>query len=217
MSIEVACLSVRIKRLLSELTKLDPQFRYSPKRGLQAYFEPIIISGGEFERLPAAQQALIVTLNSVLPRGITTIAGDDHSLIASLGALADFDPMLVTQIIDSDLFTALATVVNVESPLAEGERVLQLEIDEGLENTREQYEVAQAELTRFDSIPGVDLRVYLSPEADSDIGMGLRGLGGWLNGGESVLGLVVDARGRPFVVPPEKGKQTNCNEGIWSL
>lgn len=217
MSIEVACLSVRIKQLLSELNDLYPEFKYDQKRGLQDYFEPILVSGSEFERLPVAQQALIVTLNSLLPRGITTIAGDDHSLIASLGALADFDPMLVTQIIDSDLFTALATVVTVESPVAVGERVLQIEIDEGLENIREQYEITQAELTRFDSIPGVDLRVYLSPEADSDIGMGLRGLGGWLNGDESVLGLVVDARGRPFVVPPEKGKQTACNEGIWSL
>jgi hypothetical protein len=217
MSIEMTCLSIRIQNLLKELSQLHPEFRFEQKRGLLADFEPILISGSEFERMATARQALIVALNGLLPRGITTIVADDHRLIASLGALADFDPMLVSQIIDSDLFTALATVVTVESPLAEGERVLQLEIDEGPEDIREQYEVAQAELRQFESIPGQGLQVYLAPEANSEIGMGLRGLGGWLNGDESVLGLIVDARGRPFVLPIEKSSQEACNDWIWKF
>ena len=217
MSIEMTCLSLRVQNLLKELSKLHPEFRYEQKRGLLADFEPILISGSEFERMPTARQALIVALNGILPRGITTIVADDHRLIASLGALADFDPMLVSQIIDSDLFTALATVVTVESPLAEGERVLQLEIDEGPEDIREQYEVAQSELRQFENIPEHGLRAYLAPEANSDIGMGLRGLGGWLNGDESVLGLIVDARGRPFVLPIEKSSQEACNDWVWKF
>jgi hypothetical protein len=42
-----------------------------------------------------------------------------------------------------------------------------------------------------------NIRVYLSPEENSDVGMGMRGLGGWVSTPTSKLGIIIDARGRP--------------------
>jgi len=102
--------------------------------------------------------------------------------------------------------------------LAAGEKVLQLEVDEGYGEAREHYQVYQAELKRFETVPGIDLRVYLAPEPESDVGMGLRGLGGWLNANPSNLGLVVDARGRPCFLPVDEQKRQEARrDWLWNL
>ncbi len=218
MSMELTWDCLRVQRLLSEMATLYQEFNYDPQLGLLGNFEPILLSGGSFARLPTARHSFLVAQNGILPHGITTLVGDDHQLIAALGALADFDPLLAAQIVDSDVFTGLATVVNVDSPLDAGIRVLGLEVDEGYEEGREHYQVYQAELRRFENAGGQGLRVYLAPEAESDVGMGMPGLGGWLNASPSSLGLVVDARGRPYFLPVDDAAARAARRAwIWNL
>ena len=218
MSMEMAWMSVRIHRLLSEMAGLHDDFHYDDRLGLMDNYEPILLSGSDFERLPSARHTFMVAQDGVLPHGITTMVGDDYQVITPLGVLAEFDPLLVTQIVDSDVFSGIATVVNVDSPVAAGQKVLQLEVDEGYGEAREHYQVYQAELKRFETVPGNDLRVYLAPEPESEVGMGLRGLGGWLNASVSDLGLVVDARGRPCFLPvDEHARQDVRRDWLWNL
>ena len=218
MSLEIAWMCVRIRRLLSEMVRLHDDFLYDDRLGLMDNYEPILLSGSSFERLPGARHTFMVAQDGILPHGITTLVGDDYQLITALGALAEFDPLLPVQIVDSDVFSGLATVINVDSPVAAGLKVLQLEVDEGYGEAREHYQVYQAELKRFETVPGNDLRVYLAPEPDSDVGMGLRGLGGWVNASASHLGLVVDARGRPCFLPvDEKTRREVRRDWLWNL
>lgn len=218
MSMELAWDCLRVQRLLREMATLYEDFSYDPNLGLVDNFEPVLLSGESFERLPTVRHSFMVAQNGILPHGITTLVGDDRQLVAALGALADFDPLLAAQIVDSDVFTGLATVVNVDSPLDAGSRVLELEVDVDYGERREHYQVYQAELKRIETVPGQSLRVYLAPEADSDVGMGMRGLGGWLNASPSSLGLVVDARGRPYFLPvDDPGAQTARREWMWNL
>lgn len=218
MSLETSWMCVRIRRLLSEMASLYDDFRYDDKLGLMDDFEPILLSGSSFERLPSARITFMVAQDAILPHGITTLAGDDHQVITPLGALAEINPMVPAQIVDSDVFSGLATVINVDSSVAAGQKVLQIEVDEGYEENREHYQVYQSELKRFETVPGNDLRVYLAPEPESDVGMGLRGLGGWLNASASSLGLVVDARGRPCFLPgDEQARQEVRRDWLWNL
>ncbi len=218
MSMEIAWMGVRIQRLLSEMAALYDDFHYDGRFGLMGDFEPILLSGSNFERLSSARYSFMVAQDGILPHGITTLVGDDYNVITPLGALAEFDSLLVTQIVDSDVFSGLATVINVDSPVAAGQKVLQLEVDEGYGEAREHYQVYQAELKRFETVPGNALRVYLAPEPESDVGMGLRGLGGWLNASVSDLGLVVDARGRPCFLPvDEHARQEVRRDWLWNL
>jgi hypothetical protein len=217
-SLDIAWMCVRIRRLLSEMSVLYDEIRYDEHIGLMGDFEPILLSGSNFDRLPTARHAFMIIQDSLLPHGITTIVKDDYQVLTPLGALADFDPMLVTQIIDSDIFSGIATVVNVESPVIPGQKVLELEVDEGYGDVREYYQVYQAEVKRFETMPGRELRVYLAPEPDSNIGMGLRGLGGWLSASASDLGLIIDARGRPLFLPAdERARQELRRDWLWNL
>lgn len=218
MSMEIAWMSIRIRSLLSEMAGLYDDFGYDENFGLLDDFEPILLSGSSFERLPNARHTFMVAQDGILPHGITTLVGDDYQVIQALGALAEFDPLLPAQITDSNVFSGLATVINVDSPVAAGQKVLQLEVDEGYGETREHYQVYQAELKRFETVPGNDLRVYLAPEPESDVGMGLRGLGGWLNASTSYLGLIVDARGRPFFMPvDDQARREVRRDWLWNL
>lgn len=218
MSMEVAWMSVRIRCLLSEMAGLYDDFHYDDQVGLVDDFEPILLSGSSFERLPSARHTFMIAQDGILPHGITTLVGDDYQVITPLGALAEFDPLLPTQIVDSDIISGLATVINVDSPISAGQKVLQLELDEGYGEVREHYQVYQAELKRFETVPDNDLRVYLAPEPESDVGMGLRGLGGWLNAKATNLGLIIDARGRPFFLPvDEQAKKEVRRDWLWNL
>jgi len=50
------------------------------------------------------------------------------------------------------------------------------------------------------------------------VGIGLRGLGGWLSAGPTRLGLVVDARGRPCYLPADDfARQELRRDWIWNL
>ena len=218
MSMEVAWMSVRIRCLLSEMAALYDDFHYDDQVGLVDDFEPILLSGSSFERLPSARHTFMIAQDGILPHGITTLVGDDYQVITPLGALAEFDPLLPTQIVDSDIISGLATVINVDSPISAGQKVLQLELDEGYGEVREHYQVYQAELKRFETVPDNDLRVYLAPEPESDVGMGLRGLGGWLNAKATNLGLIIDARGRPFFLPvDDQAKKEIRRDWLWNL
>ncbi len=46
---------------------------------------------------------------------------DDLGTLAALGVLAKSDSMLATQVVDTDIFTSLAMVVSVDSPLSAGQ------------------------------------------------------------------------------------------------
>jgi hypothetical protein len=95
--------------------------------------------------------------------------------------------------------------------------LLTLEVDRG-DAGREQLEVRAGELRRIELPPAQRTRIYLSPNASTDVGMGLPGLGGWVTVPTSSVGVVIDGRGRPLVLPEEaeQRSQTIYN-WLWQL
>jgi hypothetical protein len=74
---------------------------------------------------------------------------------------------------------------------------LEIEIDED-QPERRRIKVLKGELKRVETLGVEKTRLYLSPTNSSEIGMGLRGLGGWLSVFDAEVGVVIDARGRPL-------------------
>jgi len=217
LSIEHAWARVRIRAALAALQKLDPEFGYHPSLGLMRAYEPIILSGLEM-RLAAPHQRLMIALDSILPHGITTILEDEQQLFTALGSLAPHDPLLPVQVMDVEVFTNLGTVVNVDTPAAEGQKVLTIEVNEGEHVPRLHHEVQTGELKRIETLANSKTEIYLAPEDESDVGMGLPGLGGWVTVLESKVGVVVDARGRPLNLPvDEKARAKTLYNWLWEL
>lgn len=167
---------------------------------------------------PSPVQPLIMAVDGIMPHGITTITLDDQQVLPALGTLAEVEPLLAIQVIDSDIFTNLGTVITVDSPEPAETRVLDLEVDEGGDDLREQYSVFKSALKRIEMLPGAKMRVYLSPSQFSDVGMGIPGLGGWVTIPESRVGVLIDARGRPVLLPAdEEQRMQTLTDWMWEL
>lgn len=217
LSIEQAWARVRIREALSALQKLDPDFGYNPSLGLLGAYEPIILSGSEIQRaLP--HQGLMIALDSILPHGITTVLQDEQQLLTALGSLAPIEPLLPVQVMDEEVFTNLATVVTVDAPAAAGQKVLQVEVNEGEQMPRLYHKIQVGDLKRIETLANSKTELYLDPEDESDVGMGIPGLGGWVGVMDSEVGVVIDARGRPLNLPVDENARAEAlRNWLWEL
>ena len=217
LAVEQAWTRVRLQDALRRTRELFPWFAYDPELGLLEPYEPVLLSGESLVRVPAAQQTLLMALDGLRPHGITTFAMDKDQLLAGLGSLADKEPLLPVQLIDSGVFANLGTVICADAPERAAKRVLTLEIDRG-ESARETLDVRKGEIKRVETTPSSRTRIYLSPGELTDVGMGLPGLGGWVTVPDSELGTVVDARGRPLELPDEMNKRSEAfYNWLWEL
>ncbi len=217
LGIEQAWARVRIREALNALQKLDPDFGYNPSLGLTRAYEPIILSGSEMH-LALPHQGLMIALDGILPHGITTFLQDEHQLLTALGSLAPHEPLLPVQVMDTEVFTNLATVVTVDTPISDGQMVLQIEVNEGEQTPRLYHKIQMGDLKRIETLQNNKTELYLAPEDESDVGMGLPGLGGWVGVMESKVGVVVDARGRPLKLPSDEiARAEALHNWLWEL
>ena len=217
LSIEHAWARVRIRSALTALQKLDPEFGFNPSLGLTRAYEPIILSGPEM-RLASPHQGLMIALDGILPHGITTFLQDEQQLLTALGSLAPYEPLLPVQVMDNEVFTNLATVINVDTQSSEGQKVLQIEVNEGEQMLRLHHKIQVGDLKRIETLANSKTELYLAPQDESDVGMGLPGLGGWVTVLDSKVGVVVDARGRPLNLPvDEVARAEMLHNWLWEL
>ena len=119
---------------------------------------------------------------------------------------------------DEEVFTNLATVVTVDTPVAEGQKVLQIEVDEGEQMPRLYHEIQLGDLKRIETLANSKTELYLAPEDESDVGMGIPGLGGWVGVMDSKVGVVIDARGRPLKLPVDENARAEAlRNWLWEL
>lgn len=217
MTIFQAWAQVKIRQALSALQELYPAFGWDERSGLQNAYEPIIFSGELFSSTEALHQVLLTGLGGIMPHGITTFVLDRSQVLAALGALAEVEPLVAAQVLDSDLFFNLGTVVNVDSPDREGSLALTLEVAEE-QSSRDFYTVSIGKLAHLGVLEGSRTDIYLSPEESCDVGMGMPGLGGWLTVAGGALGVIIDARGRPLKLPEDDQKRAKLmNDWLWEL
>ena len=209
LAIEQAIARVRISRALAEAQSIFPAFGYEVQSGLTEPYEPIILSGELFCGTTKMNQALLLAMDGIQPHGITTVVIDQYQVTSVLGALGTVEPKLVVQVIDSGIYRSLCTLVNVNSPERAGRKVLDLEVEEN-QPERRRLTVLKGDLKRVETFGVERTQVYLSPVSSSEVGMGLRGLGGWLGAADSEIGVVIDARGRP--VEMEKDPDTRADQ-----
>jgi hypothetical protein len=175
-------------------------------------YDPILVSGSTLTRAASPQQTLLTLLDGIQPAGITTLILDKHSIIQSLGVAGLIQPYLPVQVLESTAFTSLATVVSLvsESPL--GKEIL---------NARLEYEngkfvevtVSHGSIIALPLRPGESGKLYLEPQHRTRIeASGLVEDFYKVNGG--ILGLVIDARGRPLEMP-SNDKQRDAMVAGW--
>ena len=161
-------------------------------------FEPIMVSGAVLSNAISPWQTLLMILDGLQPVGISTIILDQHGLTASLGAIAEINPLIPVQILESSAYIPLATVVCPFSEEAFGTKILRavLEYEDGNFN---RFDIAQGNLMQIPLAQGQKANLQFEPIRRVMIDPVIPSYGFKVMGG--LCGLVIDARGRPINVP----------------
>ena len=186
-------------------------------QGLLPWVEPIVATGSVITKAPGPAHSALMLLDGLQPTGVTTLILDQNQIAASLGAIADINPVLTVQVLDTSSFLHLGTFISPVGNARPGTPVLKLKItyDNGHESV---LEVKQGALEALPLPQGQSAKMQLQPLHRYDVGMGAPGRGGGLRVTGGVLGVVIDARGRPFSYPAELNRRREMvKKWLWTL
>ncbi len=201
------------------LRRARPHFpRSLPRRKGQFLppFEPILVGGSVIAHAPTFGQRLLMALDSLQPMGVTTLILDQNALLPMLGAAAEVTSILPVHVLESGAFVNMATVVSLTGPAVHGATVLTARLvrDDGSES---RADVKSGSLEVLPLPSGQTARLHLRPRRRTDVGAGPgRGLTVQVVGG--VLGVVIDARGRPLTLPGDPVRRRELmKKWLWTL
>jgi hypothetical protein len=218
MAIEQAAARQLLQLALKSVSKDFPADVKRPAPGLSPYFEPIVAGGSVIARAPTTGQSLLLLLDAIQPMGITTIIVDQNGILPAMGAAAARLPILPVHVLESMAFRYLATVVSPLTNTRLGMPILRARLiyQDGNET---RVEVKQGALEVLPLSPGQIGRLYLQPSHNVDIGLGpgrTRNDGFPVSG--TVLGVVIDARGRPLRLPSDSVRRREIiKKWLWTL
>lgn len=173
--------------------------------------EPIIASGAALARAPRPGMAALALLDSIQPRGITTLVLDPYNLISAVGAASGLLPMITVQSLESGSFVSLGTVVSPVGHSRAGRPVLRVKLEPEAGGETSEGVVRYGQLAVLPLRQGEHARLTLRPERGFDVGFGGPGRAGALRVAGGALGLVVDARGRPLELPRDPASRHELN------
>jgi hypothetical protein len=185
--------------------------------GMLPWFEPVVATGSVLTKAPSSGNSLLTLLDAVQPTSITTIVLDQSNLAAPLGAAAPINPTLSVQVLESSAFLSLATVITPISSARPGTPILRLRViyESGDETI---FDIKQGTLEALPIPMGEAARLRLQPLHKSDVGMGGPGRGGSVRVVGGVLGVVIDARGRPVLLPRDTTRRQDLyKKWLWTL
>lgn len=162
----------------------------------------LVGSGGVLSHAPRRQQAAMMLIDGFLPEGITRLAVDSIFMMPQLGVLAAEHAKAATEVFEKDCLIHLGTLVAPVGPGQEGRNSLRIEA-EFPDGTLVDHNISYGEMRVYPL--GVDqtVRAKLMPARGLDLGEGAgKPVERTLSGG--VVGLAIDARGRPFALPTDE-------------
>ncbi|HSJ59141.1 MAG TPA: glutamate mutase L, partial [Anaerolineae bacterium] len=191
--------------------------RSHPQAGLLPKFHLIVGSGGVLAHAPNYGQAALVLLDALQPVGVSGLAIDKMGLLPSLGAVALVNPLAASQVLDQDALVSLGTVVAPMGSAREGDVALTFKIE--YEDGRSlEVEVQYGSLEVIPLAVGQTATLELRPTRRFDVGLGTRGQAGTTRVEGGVIGIVIDARGRPLPIARDPDEQrAKMQRWLWDV
>jgi hypothetical protein len=204
LAVNEAFTRIRLCQALRKFSNNFKWFGYNENQGLQPHYEPIFVSGSVLMHSMTPGQIMMAFLDALQPSGITTFVLDKNHVLGLLGLLAQEEPLLSVHLLNSPAFKNLGTVIAPISSEKYGKTILTIEVNS---DTGKNFsvEIPQGSLRRLVIPEGTKAVLELTPSLKTDLGFGEVGQGGKLRVAGSLLGVVIDARGRPVVLPAEQG------------
>ncbi len=191
--------------------------RPSLHAGLMPRVDLIVGRGGVLSQAPQPAQAALILLDAIQPVGVSTVALDKTSLLPQLGALALVQSLAAAQVVGRDGFLKLGTVIALAGRGRAGSVALRMkmEYDDG---QTIKVEVPYGALETIPLTPGRRAVVELRPSPQYDVGLGRMGRGATTKVDGGVLGIIIDARGRPLSLPDDdRQRREKIQEWQWEV
>ncbi len=184
--------------------------------GMMPHVDPLLISGGGLVHMPRPGQALLIALDGLQPTGITTVLLDANRAAPALGAVAGLKPLAAASALEAGTLLSLGTVISPVGKARPGETVLRMRItyeDGGTLDVEARY----GDIEIWPLLPGQRATLEIRPNRRFDVGLG-PGRGGKVQVIGGLVGLVVDARGRPLTLPDDPDQRRRTLHGwIWDV
>ncbi len=184
--------------------------------GMMPRLDPILVSGGGIVHMPRPGQALLTALDGLQPLGISTILLDVNRATPALGAVAGVKPLAAAAALEAGTLVSLGTVISPLGRARQGDTILKVSImyeDGGKLDVEAHY----GEIEIWPLLPGQNATLELRPAKRFDIGLG-PGRGGTVHAIGGLVGLVVDARGRPLLLPDNVDQRHRLlNRWLWDV
>jgi hypothetical protein len=159
----------------------------------------IIGSGGVLSHAPRRQQSALMMIDAFVPEGITMLSVDSIFMMPHLGVLSVLHPQASGEVFEKDCLVRLGTCVAPVGLSKEGKKCFTVL----RKDTNESIDVKFGEIKLLPAGVGEKIKVDIIPEKGFDLGIGknkkLEDVE--LEGG--VVGIILDGRGRPFVLPED--------------
>ncbi len=206
LAIEMAAARQVVRLAVGKSLGMFPANAIYPLMGTVPWFDRILVAGSTLARHPRPEQSLLAVLDAVQPVGIVTIILDQNNLASTLGAAAAVDPLLAVQVLESNAFMNLGTVIVPVGNPRPGSTVLRVQVERD-GRKEDVVEIAEGELSVLPLPSGKVADLFVQPLQNMNIGLG-PGRGGWIRrvvGGS--FGLIFDTRGRPIQMPTSFNKR----------
>jgi hypothetical protein len=207
----------QLRKALKRLSKNYPWFDRSPRGLCMGGFEPVIASGAALTLAPTPGEAMLILLDALQPCGITTMVLDRYHLLPMLSVAGEAQPVLPVHVMNSNSFENLGTVIAPVSNASEGEKILSAQVNTDAGKSYA-VDIEQGTLRRLLIPAGVSAVLEIEPGRSTDVGFGGAGVGGRLKITGGLLGVVIDARGRPLRLPDDdESRVEQLRRWLWIL
>ena len=164
----------------------------------------IVGSGGVLSHAPRRNQSALMMIDGFAPEGITNLAVDSIFMMPHLGVLAQINEDAAIEVFEKDCLIYLGAVVAPVGVAPYGKPCMTVEI-----HGKGKWDLKVGEMKLIPATYDEEVEITITPNKKFDIGAG-RGktIERKVKGG--VVGIILDARCRPIILPEDHNERINA-------
>ena len=165
------------------------------------YIRMIAGTGGLLSHAPRRAQTALALIDGFLPEGVTKLAQDSVFMMPHLGVMSTVHPAAALEIFEKDCLVRIGTCIAARGTVAEGTDAFKLSASMP-DGSLVERSLKFGEMDRIMLEEGKTASIEIEPAKELDVGGGPGGkLTTEVEGG--VVGVILDARGRPLTMPQD--------------
>lgn len=157
-------------------------------------------SGGILSHAPRRIQSMLMMIDSFQTEGFTRLAVDSIFMMPHLGVLASVHPEAAMQVFERDCLLKLGTCVALVGEGKTGQKCADVSVEFNTSRTPINESISYGDIRLIEMNENEEATVTVTPTKAFDVGDGKgKSVSKKVKGG--LVGLVIDARGRPLRIP----------------